>query len=211
MEKEMIDKTEEEKIKLGDIRINTQTGKPEICIERIYEKDGILLRWKGYKEEILDTTLGLCPDSHDLYPLQHFVDVLVIYPPPEEEKEIKIRNAYIASPTNLKEDKYYHETIEFKVLTIEELGTRSIKTTLEELITGSKAVLIRILGRDRGTGRKDRAGKAIYENDIIRWDGDGKYVSERVEAFNHFYEQEPERDCNVIGNIYTSGVGWYNK
>jgi hypothetical protein len=87
----------------------------------------------------------------------------------EEEKEIKIRYVYLGSPTNMRNDPAYRETLRFTVLTIAELELRPNRIDFEELVTTGREVLIRILGRDRGTGLRDVDGEEIFENDIIRW------------------------------------------
>jgi hypothetical protein len=87
----------------------------------------------------------------------------------EEEKEIKIRYAYLGSPTNMRDDPAYHETLRFTVRTIAELELRPNRIDFEEFITNGVGVIIRILGRDRCTGLMDVDGEEIFENDIIRW------------------------------------------
>ena len=195
--------------KVGDIEIHSQTGKPEICVDCLYWKEGYSPHWEDFETHLLHTRMGMFPGSNMVHTLQYFVDVLNTNKS-QSKQEIKIRYAYIASPTNANDDPAYYETTEFKVLTIEQLETRSIKTTFEELITDNETVLIRILGRDRYTGRKDFHKNEIYENDIIRWftgDDEHIFVDERVGTAVHYGELKSERDCMVIGNVYTLRVG----
>jgi hypothetical protein len=199
-----------ERIKVGDTKINSQTGKPEICVDCLYWKDGYSPRWEDYEAHLLHTRMGMSPGSM-VHTLEYFMDVLNASKL-ENKREIKIRYAYIASPTTLRIDPGYNETLEFKVLTVEGLETRSIKTTLEELITENETALIKILGRDLCLNRVDRNGHEIYERDILRWFlNDGSYYDEEVDMHSPFNELETERDCNVIGNSYETNDRKSNK
>lgn len=127
--------------------------------------------------------------------------------------EITIRYAYISSPTNIKEDPAYYETLKFKVLTLAELELRPNRINFEELITDGEGVLIKILGRDRSTGLEDMTKEEIFENDIIRWypNRPKNHIDVLVEyAGNCFglgawYEGDypaTEEYSKVVGNIY---------
>jgi hypothetical protein len=131
----------------------------------------------------------------------------------DKTQDIKIRYAYIPSPANLRRDPIYYETPRYKVLTIEELETRSIKTTLEELITEDKEARIKIIARDRCTELKDMNGTEIFEHDIIRWypNRPKNHIDVLVEyGCNRFvlggwYEDDypdTEEYCKVIGTEY---------
>ena len=197
-------------IELGDIRINKKTGKPEVCESITFSQDGTIIRaiWQDYKIELLGTTHGMCPNCQILHTLDYFRHGLELYKidylsEEEIENQIKIRYAYISSPTNFKDDPAYYETLEFKVLTLAELELRPNRIDFEELITDGEAVVIKILGRDRCTGRVDMDGNAIYENDRIRCYADsGGYMDEIVDHKTLRLSTFCEEDCEVIGTKY---------
>ena len=197
-------------MKVGDIRV--VNNKPEICIQVDYYGDGkIATQWEDYEEHLLHTRMGMSSGNQHVHTLQHFIDVLNVNRPLKQKEPIKIRYAYISSPTNVKEDPFYHETLNFKAVTLKELETR--KGTIGELITDDKAALTKILGRDRCTELKDMDGRDIYENDIVRWtlSGDKDY-SEGLVDYCHsgltmgtWYKRafpNTERYSKVISNIY---------
>lgn len=116
-----------------------------------------------------------------------------------QTKEIKIRYAYISAPTNIKEDPASYESINFMVITLNEIEKQPYN--LASLITHDKSERIRILGRDLYTGKVDRYGEEIYEGDIIKWFtcGGDSFV-EVIERFSNF--SKSKRGCKIIGNIY---------
>jgi hypothetical protein len=193
-----------EAVELGDIRINEETNKVEICTEIVYEKDGIVLHWEDYDTSLLQTTLGQCGHTNDVYNLLYFRENFEKWLKEQLPKDtIKIRYAYLGSPTNLQTDPAYHETPKFKVLTIAELELRPNRIDFEELITDGEEAMIKILGRDRCTGRVDMAGNDIYENDRIRWYADsGGYIDEIVDQKTRWISTFCTKDCKVIGTIY---------
>ena len=203
----------EEKIELGDIRINKNTSKPEMCTEVVYGADGIEITWSDYAAELFKMSWGMCPDTHEIHSLQHFIDIFNTNQPLKEDtNQIKIRYAYIGSPTNMKEDPTYYESLRFKVLTIEQLEQRDIMATLEDLIIDGNEALIEVLGRDRCTGRVDMGGNAIYENDRIRCYADsGGYMDEIVDQKALWISSFCEEDCEVIGTKYDKkGIDKYD-
>ena len=81
-----------EKTEVGDIRIGPLGKKPQLCIEGIYRNDGSnKSTWVDYELYLLQTTLGMSPDSHELFSLQHFVDVLAANTLSKEKKERETR------------------------------------------------------------------------------------------------------------------------
>lgn len=206
-----------EKRELGDIRINKDTSKSEICTEVVYGRDGIVVTWEDYGTKLLESTWGQCCHSDEVYPLSRFRDAFMTAKigKPKPKNQIKIRYAYMGSPSTMRIDRNYHETLRFKVLTLEQLETRSIKTTLEELITDGKEAVIKILGRDRCTELKDMTGEEIFENDIVRWfpRRSTGYKDVLVKYQRHMYVLGDWEDnwlpgtevhCKVIGTIYDS-------
>lgn len=199
-----------EAIELGDIRINKKTCKPEVCKSITFGQDGTINRaiWQDYKTELLWTTHGMCPNCQILHTLDYFRHGLELYKidylsEEEIESQIKIRYAYLGSPTNLQTDPAYHETLKFKVLTIAELELRPNRIDFEELITDGNEALIEVLGRDRCTGRVDMDGNDIYENDRIRCYADsGGYIDEIVDQKTLWISTFCTKDCKVIGTIY---------
>ena len=192
-----------ERTKVGAIEISERIGKPIICIEVKYNAKGDEdSTWVSYEKELLKTRMGMSPESHQLYSLQHFVDVLDANQPIRQISDtIKIRYAYLTSLTNLKEDPFYRETLTFRTLSVSEL--EASHGSLKDLLTLNTTTLIKILGRDLYTGRVDMNGKAIYEGDIIRWFLDsGNYFNETINSHSHFSELLSEEDSKVIGTIY---------
>ena len=119
------------------------------------------------------------------------------------KEEIKIRYAYLISPSNVKEDPSCYEVLRFRIFALSELEKRSIYFTIEERIMGGYEFYIRIVGRDRYLNRVDMDGNEIYEGDILRWYSDGaEYHDEEVDLRSHFSELDTERDCKVIGTVY---------
>jgi hypothetical protein len=192
-------------LKVDEKRINKGTNKVEICTEIVYGRDGIIVTWEDYDTILLESTWGQCGHSDELYPLSAFRANSMRAQIEKEkiENQIKIRYAYIGSPTNMKEDPTYYESLRFKVLTIEQLEQRDIMTTLEDLITDGNEALIEVIGRDRCTGRVDMEGNAIYENDRIRCYADsGGYMDEIVDQKALWISTFCTKDCKVIGTKY---------
>jgi len=198
-----------EKTEVGDIRIDPLGKKPQLCMEVKHREDGsIELEWMDYDLHLLHTTLGMCPDCHTIDTLERFNEVQETNIKEKDEKEIKIRYAYITSSTNVKEDPFYHKDLTFRVLTLDQLESQ--KASLSDMLTCDTTVLIRILGRDSYTGWKDMDGKEIYKGDIVRWytkNGEKIYSDETVDENTRFYDGEIETDCKVIGNIYKQKRG----
>lgn len=67
--------------KLGDIRINKKTGKPEVCNCINFSQDGTIITsiWQDYKTELLCTTPGMCPNCQELHTLDDFRHSLELY------------------------------------------------------------------------------------------------------------------------------------
>ena len=192
-------------MKVDKKRINKETNKVEICTEIVYGRDGIIVIWEDYDTMLLESTWGQCSHSDELYPLSVFrANSLRAQIEKEKiESRIKIRYAYIISPTNSKEDLTYYETLEFKVLTLAELELRPNRIDFEELITDGEGALIKILGRDRCTGRVDMLGNDIYENDRIRCYADsGGYMDEIVDQKALWISAFYTKDCKVVGTTY---------
>ena len=78
-----------ERTKVGDIKINSQTGKPEICVGCLYWKDGYSPRWEDFETHLLHTRMGMFPGSDMVHTLEYFVDVLNANKP-RNKQEIKI-------------------------------------------------------------------------------------------------------------------------
>jgi len=198
-----------ERTKVGDIRIDPQGKKPQVCTEVIFDHDGdIGSIWANYDTNLLHSTLGMCPECNALYSLERFKAVQELNIEEKNKKEIKIRYAYITSSTNVKEDPFYHKDLTFRVLTLDQLESQ--KASLSDMLTCDTTVLIRILGRDSYTGWKDMDGKEIYKGDIVRWytkNGEKIYSDETVDENTRFYDGEIETDCKVIGNIYKQKRG----
>lgn len=200
----------EEETKVGDIRVIN--NKPEICVQLIDFRDGVRgSEWKDYEDQLLHTRMGMSPESHQLHTLQYFVDALNQNKPQKEKESHKIRYAFIVSPTTLRIDPRYKETLGFKVLTLEEL--EKPRGTLNYLLTDGGGSIIKLLGRDRCTERKDIGGCDIYENDILRWfpyptkvyrEVLVKYESNRFILDTWYGDNylDTEKHCKVIGNIY---------
>ena len=194
---------EKKNSEVGDVIVNSRTGMPQICVEIIYSASGSMRsKWEDYDAHILHTRMGMIPGSDVVHTLEYFVDVLRANKR-QKEKEIKIRYAYIASPTNLKGDPAYYETLKFKVLPLEILERKSIYVSIEERISAEEEECIEVLGRDLFLNRVDRDGKEIYERDIVRWfSGKDRIHDEEVDIRTPFSEQNIGSACKVIGTVY---------
>lgn len=68
---------------VGNVRIDEETGKVEVCSEVYLSKEGFTEIWGDYDKNILTNTLGICPKCHSLYSLFNFRRMALI----EERKE----------------------------------------------------------------------------------------------------------------------------
>ena len=195
---------QKKKTYVGDLRINRLTKAVEVCTEVHYNKrDRNHVKWEDEHTIFLHTTAGMSPDNQEIYSLEHFRNTLLANTPLETKKEIKIRYAYFASSTNLKEDPAYYGTLKFKVLPLEIIERKSIYVSIKERISAEEEECIEVLGRDLYLNRVDMDGKEIYERDIIRWFiGEDGYHDEEVDILTHFNERDIASACKVIGTVY---------
>lgn len=88
-------------LKLDGIRINKNTGKPEICVFMEFSTTKpyriIDEKWVDYEINLLTHTFGMCPGGGEIYPLIRFRQKAI-----EEAK--KIKEGEMAEKARTKED-----------------------------------------------------------------------------------------------------------